>query len=294
MASGDDLMHPEKDAERERSIRRRAASSTDKTDEPAKLPKVEMKVSNADGELIRTQKFAVHQGVNRIVWAMDRDGVRPMPGPLPAELEDGLPGGIEVPAGEYEITLSLSDAEGTPMSSSRRVLVVPDPRSGASTQARLENYRVMRELDAMQEAAVTAVERVVNAQADVATAQALIKQEQESDDSGADSLMQLGKQAAGIQEELVKLENLLRVPPNTRGNVYDDDKSISKISMARYYVGSSKDAPSETAEVYIEQARESLNAAIGTIDNFMNLELQAFRQALAEAGIGLFTRSVDG
>jgi glutamate-1-semialdehyde aminotransferase len=113
-------------------------------------------------------------------------------------------------------------------------------------------------------------------------------------DGLAERVDAIGKQAAGIQEELVKLENLLRVPPNTRGNVYDDDKSISKISMARYYVGSSKDAPSETAEVYIEQARESLNAAIGTIDNFMNLELQAFRQALAEAGIGLFTRSVDG
>ncbi|MCJ7816129.1 MAG: hypothetical protein MUP31_08790, partial [Xanthomonadales bacterium] len=170
MASGEDLSHPDKDAERERSMRQRAATKTDKSDEPVKPPKVEMIVRTPDGELIRARKFAVHQGVNRIVWAMDRDGVRPMPGPDPVDLEDGLPEGIEVPAGEYEVTLSLAAAGGEPATSSRRVTVLPDPRSTAIPQARLENYRVMRELQTMQEAVVTAVERVVHAQEDVATA----------------------------------------------------------------------------------------------------------------------------
>jgi photosystem II stability/assembly factor-like uncharacterized protein len=292
MASGEDLPHSDRVAERERSIRQRATKSTDDSDEPVQAPKVEMTVRTPDGELIRTRKFTVYQGVNRIVWGMDRDGVRPMPGPEPADLEDGLPKGIEVPAGEYQVTLSLAAADGEPVTSTRLVTVLPDPRSTASEQARLENYRVMRALVEMQEATVSAVERVVHAQADVATAQILIKQKQKPGGPADDALNNLGEQAVGIQKGLVELESRLRVPPKTKGYVYDDDKVISKIALAMRYVGSSNDAPSQTADVYIEQARQSMNLAIGAVDQYMNVELPAFRQALSDAGIGLFTRSI--
>jgi hypothetical protein len=293
MASGDDLPLPDKEAEHERLINQRATAPVEDSDDPEKAPKVELTVRTPDGELIRTQRFDVHQGVNRVVWGMNRDGVRPMPKPEPDDLEDGLPGGIEVPAGEYEVTLSLAVADGEPVTSSRLVTVLPDPRSTASPRGRLENYRVMLELKAMQEAAVTAVERVVHAQADVATAQALIKQKQQPGALQEESLKKLGEQAAKIQKELVDLENHVRVPPKTRGYVYDDDKAISKIGMAMHYVGSSDDAPSQTADVYIDLARRSLDEATQAIDLYMNTELPAFRQSLSDAGIGLFTSSIE-
>ncbi len=293
MASGDDLPLPDKEAERKRLISQRAATPAKDSNEPVKAPKVELTVHTTDGELIRTQRFDVHQGINRVVWAMNRDSVRPMPKPEPDDLEDGLPGGIEVPAGEYQVTLSLAVADGDPVTSSRRVTVLPDPRSTATAQGRLENYRVMLELDALQEAAVTAVERVVHAQADVATAQALIKQKQKPGALQEESLEKLGKQAEKIQKDLVELENRLRVPPKTRGYVYDDDKAVSRIGLARYYVSSSQEAPTETAEVYIELARRSLDEAVQAVDQFMNIDLPAFRLSLSDAGIGLFTSSIE-
>ncbi len=293
MANGDDLPLPDKEAERERLIRQRLAAPEEDSDEPVKAPKVELTVRTPDGELIRTQRFDVHQGVNRVVWGMNRDGVRPMPKPEPDDLEDGLPGGIEVPAGEYEVMLSLVVADGEPVTSSRLVTVLPDPRSTASKQARLENYRVMLELEALQKAAVTAVERVVRAQADVATAQALIKQKQQPGALQEESLKKLGERAVKIQEDLLVLENHVRVPPKTRGYVYDDDKAINKIGLAKQYVSSSNDAPSQTADVYIDLARRSLDEAIQSIDQYMNNELPAFRQLLSDAGIGLFTSSIE-
>ncbi|MCJ7815312.1 MAG: hypothetical protein MUP31_04585, partial [Xanthomonadales bacterium] len=108
-----------------------------------------------------------------------------------------------------------------------------------------------------------------------------------------ETLKTLGKQATGIQKDLVKLENRLRVPPKTRGIVYDDDKAMSEIGLAMHYVGSSNDAPSQTADVYIELARQSLDDAIGAVDQFMNVELPAFRQSLSDAGIGLFNSSME-
>jgi hypothetical protein len=162
-----------------------------------------------------------------------------------------------------------------------------------SQQARLENYRVMLELQSMQEATVSAVERVFAARADVTTAQSLIKQKQVPGRPEDETLTALGEQAKAIQKELLELENRLRVPPETRGYVYDDDKAISQVYLAREYVGSSYDAPGQTARVYIEMARATLNEAIAAVDQYMNSNLPAFSQSLSDAGIGLFNRSIN-
>ena len=289
MASGEDLPHPDDKAERERSIRRRSESPAEEDSEKDSAAKVEMTIRDASGELIRTRKLKVHQGVNRIVWGLERDGVRPMPGPEPAELEDGMPDGIEVPAGEYEVTLSLASKDGDPSTSSSTVTVLPDARSPFSAQARQDNYQAMLELREMQEAAVTAVERIFYAQADVATAQILIRQKQKPGAGEDENLIALGEKAGKIQKALTELEKRFRTPPRTRGIVYDDDQVSSKINMAMYYVGSTADVPTETAKIYVDMARRALDKAVKAVDNYMAGELETFSQSLSDSGIGLFT-----
>jgi photosystem II stability/assembly factor-like uncharacterized protein len=293
MASGEDLPHPDDQAERERSIRRRSESPAEEDSEKDSAAKVEMTIRDAGGELIRTRKLKVHQGLNRIVWGMERDGVRPMPGPEPAELEDGMPDGIEVPAGEYEVTLSLASKEGDPSTSSTSVTVLPDARSPISAQARQGNYQALLELMEMQEAAVSAVERIFYAQADVGTAQTLIKQKQKPGAGEDENLKALGEKAGKIQKALTELEKRFRTPPRTKGIVYDDDQVSSKINMAMYYVGSTADVPTDTAKIYVDMARRALDEAVKAVDNYMAGELEAFSQSLSDTGIGLFTDAIQ-
>jgi photosystem II stability/assembly factor-like uncharacterized protein len=293
MASGDDLPHPDQEAERERSISQRSATSSEKDPDEDSTPKVEMTIRDASGNLIRTRKLEVHQGVNRIVWAMKRDGVRPLPGPVPAELEDGLPAGAEVPSGEYEVTLSLASKDGDPATTNASITVLPDPRSRFSAEARKDRYQSMLYIMDMQEAAVTAVERIVHAQADVATAQTLIRQKQKPGANEDQSFTALSEQAEKIQKELLELEKQFRTPPKTRGIVYDNDQVTSRIGMARRYVGSTVDAPTVTAKVYIDLARQSLDDAVKAVDNYMSGELDRFSQSLSDAGIGLFSGSIQ-
>jgi hypothetical protein len=243
--------------------------------------------------LIRSKKFAIHQGVNRIVWDMRRDGVRPMPGPEAAKLDDGLPSGIEILAGEYKVTLSLAREGSEPANTEQIVNVLPDPRSQVSTQARLENYQALLDLEQMQANAVAVVERIVHAQADIATAQTLIKQRQLPGESPNEALKTLAEQAGELHKSLVALENRVRVPPGTRGFVYDDDKAISKIGLAKSFVSSSMDAPTESAHQYMGLAHQSLDDASQAVDQFMKGELADFRASLAESDIGLFTRSIE-
>jgi photosystem II stability/assembly factor-like uncharacterized protein len=293
MASGEDLPHPDDQAERERSIRRRSESPAEEDSEKDSAAKVEMTIRDAGGELIRTRKLKVHQGLNRIVWGMERDGVRPMPGPEPAELEDGMPDGIEVPAGEYEVTLSLASKEGDPSTSSTSVTVLSDARSPISAQARQGNYQALLELMEMQEAAVSAVERIFYAQADVGTAQTLIKQKQKPGAGEDENLKALGEKAGKIQKALTELEKRFRTPPRTKGIVYDDDQVSSKINMAMYYVGSTADVPTDTAKIYVDMARQALDEAVKAVDNYMAGELETFSQSLSDTGIGLFTDALQ-
>jgi len=292
VASGDDLPHPDDELERERKSMQPEASPSDEEDKKDKNPRVEMTIRDAAGTVIRTRKFAVHQGINRIVWDMQRDGIRPMPGPEPADLEDGLPGGPEVLAGDYQLTLSLSVADGETVTSSQSISVLADPRSLFTASAREANYQVRLELMELQEQAVTAVERIAHAQADVTTALELVAQQQQPGAKPDESLKALSEKAREVQKGLTEIEKRFRTPPETKGIVYDDDKAVNQIGLANWYVGSTNDAPTATALLYVEQARLSLDTARVALDRFMKEELEPFRQSLADAGIGLFATSI--
>jgi hypothetical protein len=210
-----------------------------------------------------------------------------MPGPEPNELEDGLPGGPEVPPGQYQLTLSLDSAGSSPAESSVNVNVLADPRSAVTAENRRKNYTTRLELQELAETAVTAVERIQQARTDVETTQKLISaRNRENDD---DVLKTLGEQADEVKKGLDKLEKRFRVPPKTKGVVYNDDKVINRIGMAQYYVGSTWDAPTDTAAVYIEQARATLADARAALNHFMSEDVAAFSKAVDDAGIGLFS-----
>ncbi|MCU0989992.1 MAG: hypothetical protein MUE63_10505, partial [Xanthomonadales bacterium] len=282
MASGDDLPHPDEDAERARVARRQAAAA----------PQADNK--DDSGAVIRRQQFPLRQGINRVVWAMDHDGVRPMPTDDPAAdaaaIEDGLPPGAEVPAGDYEVTLSLAagDGNGEAVTATTRVSVLPDPRSDISAAARLSNYQALLELQALQEQAVTAVERIARARADITTVRALLERHEQPGGALPETLQALNERAGAVGQRLDELEQRFRTPPKTRGIVYDDDKVATRIGLAMGYVGSSRDAPTPTAEVYVQAARQALAAATAELERFAESELADFGQAVSAAGIGLF------
>ena len=308
VAAGRDLPHPDETADRERRIARRLEAAAqvleedvgaeeegtereedDDTDAPADEeqerkdedePKVEVKVATADGDVIRTFRAPLQQGLNRVVWSMTRDGVRPMPGPEPAELEDGLPEGLEVPPGEYQLTLSFDGMEQT-----RTVEVLADPRSPYGVDAQRENYEAQLALQRMIETTVTAVERIVHARDDIDTLVALIDQRASGDDSEA--MKELKRRAQRVSKGLTELEERFRVPPKTTGIVYDDDKVISRIYSAAGYVDSTKAAPTRTYETWRRIAEASLRDAVYDLNAYLEDEVTPLRAAVTDAGIGL-------
>jgi len=59
--------------------------------------------------------------------------------------------------------------------------------------------------------------------------------------------------------------------------------------MAAYYVGTTPGAPTATAQVYMDQARQALAQGVTAVNDFMTGDIAALRAAAATASIGLLS-----
>ncbi|MDX1460713.1 MAG: hypothetical protein R3348_06605 [Xanthomonadales bacterium] len=287
IASGDDLRHPNEDAERARKAARRdSAADEEESDADTKPGKLSVTVRDSDGEVVRRFTSTAQQGINRITWNMTSDGVRNPPSPdHPLEEDSGdLPDGVEVVPGRYTIELQLAD-----VSSSIEAEVLADPRTQLSAEQHAARYAAQQSLLNLEEQWVEALERIDGTRKDIGTLFRLMGKP-EKDDLYAD----LRKQAKQVRKGLNELEAQFRVPPRTTGIVYDDDKISQKIAMAQFYVGSSSRGPSPTAQVYVEQAQRAVREGLESLDSYMSKEVAGLRAAVATAGLGLFSSADPG
>lgn len=288
MASGKDLPHPDEKADRQRRIDLRAESKAEdeaekdaekgsdkKEKKDKKDPKIELKVYNSNDELIRTQKVKVHQGINRIVWNLSRDGVRPAPDPKAKPMEDGLPSGPHVPQGEYKLVLTLGDQEVSGMAK-----VKPDLDSPYSAGDQQLQYAARMELLELKEQATTILEEIVYARDDVDVVLALLKR------SGVKN-EEIEKQGKALKKSLSEAEKWFRAPLKTKGILYRDDKLLTIISRADFMASSSFDRPSPAVMAYAKQAEEGLKVRQEKWSALKSGELVDFQKAVEEAGVGL-------
>jgi len=293
LASGQDLPHPDEEKERARRIAERAkqkppAEGEEKAEDKPKDPKVTVTVADGSGAVIRTFKADLQQGINRIVWDMTADGVQP---PAPAEpSEDGtLPSGLEVLPGRYTLTLAF---DGQTQSIAAQVL--PDPRENVPAEARAANHAALREVEALQKAAYASIERLLAAGRDLDTAMGLIAAAEQAAGplkEGAESPYKaLKEQGEALKKKLKETEERFRDPPKTKGIPYSDEKVLSRIGAAAFYVGSTYAAPSDAARKEIALARATLERELASVNALLSQDVAALRATMQQAGFGLFAQ----
>ena len=286
VATGKDLPHPDAMEEKQRKIDQRKATATttekqtpaDMDEKDSKPPKLSVTVKNHNGETIRSYKTDVQQGINRLIWGMQGDGIRPVSPGAHYNPDDGLPAGPAVLPGRYEISIELGDT-----SSSAPVEVLKDPRSPYSMEELEANYSKRMVLMALRDSSNKALRQILAARDDVGVINKLISRRLEQEES--DDLETLKKQASEVKKGLDELEKLYRTPENTTGITYSGDTVNSKLGNAAYYVGSGDGTPSPTSEVFVEMAKSSLAAATLRVNDFMADELMTFRESVNKAGI---------
>jgi len=295
MASGQDLPHPDEDAERERKILQRESDEGDDEEEDGgeedgemeDEPKVTVTVKDASGKVIRTFREAVTQGINRVSWDMRGDGARALPGPEPQDYKDGLPAGPEVPPGRYSITLALDHPDSQATVASIDVQTVADPRSLHSQADIEQNYAARLKLLEVEKSVVRSVETIVRAREDIDTITRLISARQGADED--EELTALNEQASVVKERLDEVEKLFRVPPETKGITWREGNAVYQLGLAQGYVASTYDAPSAAAKTYIRVAQKWIDEGMSALNELLGGELNDLRQAVDAAGIGLLS-----
>ncbi len=288
MMSGDDLAHPDADKDRARRIALRAAASDDDdsddgedAEENGKDEKITVTVRDATGAVIRTFKAPVQQGINRVVWGQEVDGARKMPGGNgDQKADDQLPAGPEVVPGTYQVTLKYGDAEA-----SAEARVLADPRYDVSDQDRRKNFAYRQRLEVLTGVMVDAVERLVDARADIDVIAALARKAAPEDAGDDDPHAALGKEAKELQEKLEAIEERIRTLPDTKGNIYNDDKVNALIGTAQFYLGRSFDAPSPAALAYAAAAERALEEAVSEVNAVFAGDVAAFREQANAMGL---------
>ncbi|MEO0612035.1 MAG: hypothetical protein AAFY83_01785, partial [Pseudomonadota bacterium] len=265
-------------------------TSDDDAETPGDKPvKATITVKDKDGTIIRTFKHDVHQGINRVAWNLRRDGVMPAPpGKAP---EDGtFPAGPEVLPGAYKIEIALEEENA-----SADIRVNADPRSPYDDEARAANYAMVMKAQTMAGTVNDALRQLVDIRDDVSTLTAMIDDHRDRHDIDEDDeshpVNGVAMKADTLREALTSLEETFRVPPDTKGIVYDDDKISSKLGTAQFYLFSGQGKPSPAAEQAMGEADKALKEGLATLNTLVTEDMAALRDAAREANLTLFSQT---
>jgi photosystem II stability/assembly factor-like uncharacterized protein len=270
---------PRHDAEGERGRSGRGDGGEGKMD--GKEPEVEIHITDADGEVLRTLDGPAKLGVNRAVWDLRRDAFQEPPGDPAFRWRPSR--GVEVPPGIYGVTVKFEGHEGH-----GEVKVVADPRFAISTGSRLMNYEAQLEAGRIQEVVTEAVERIQQTRTDIDAV--LAKQADREDDSAdeaADSASdELEEAAKELKRDLKELEKRLWRRPDTKG-IPADTEVLSRLERVQFFLSSSWDRPTAAQETYLRQTADLLEEVLADYNRFFEEEVAAFRRQVREQEIVL-------
>ncbi len=271
-------------------VRGRPSAEEGGADGKDKEPKVEIRIADAAGKLVRKIEGPAKLGLNRAAWDFGRDSFRRPPLGERGGFFQRDSGPVVAP-GTYTVTVKFRDKEAK-----QTLQVVADPalaNTDADWQAR--EAAVVR-AGALQNAVADAISRLAAAKDDVKVVLAKLearKKEREKTDAGAakdgeDPDKPLAQAARDLQKKLSAMERRLYVPPDTKG-IVEDETPWNKASDVGRAFESTWSKPSPTTLDDLEEAETTVKTVLADFNKLFAEDVAAFRQKVAEAGIGLLS-----
>ena len=296
MASGDFLDHPDAEKHKAQQITKRKnkakqaqskkAKSKDKAD--TKLSnKARVEVRDGNGKLVRTFTTQLQQGVNRIIWGLESDGAKRMPGNEPKEDKDILPGGYQVVPGQYQIKVTLNEKVITADAN-----VLADPRYQVTKAELQENFDMLSEVTQLKSLLSDAATVLTVSKKDIelikSVAQtALDKIKGDKKEHVATAIVE---SSDALLKQIKALDESLRSQPKTKGIVDDSFRVSSHIGTAEWYIGTAYGKPSPTAKAYLDIAKEKLKIGVNNVNDFLNKDVAQLKEVFATSGLSLLSQ----
>ncbi|HSR66305.1 MAG TPA: hypothetical protein VLU25_00060 [Acidobacteriota bacterium] len=243
---------------------------------------VKVEILDADGNVIRTTFGPAEEGLNRMVWGLERKGVR-----LPGRGRRGFggggggrnrePGGPEVLPGTYTVRISHQDRQAE-----QRVTVLPDPRVDIPPEDMEAKDEMIRELLEVGQNIADQHERLEEAEKTNGRIAELISN---LDNKAHREALQ--KKSKEVGDKLGELKKIF-VPEDVQGIRRDPEMLLSRYFRASSYVNASWEAPNDNARIAMRQLKGRVAEMQSQVDEFFDGPWAEFKKLVEERRPPLF------
>jgi photosystem II stability/assembly factor-like uncharacterized protein len=232
-----------------------------------------VRIYNSGNELIRTMRWGVDSGFNKMYWGMEEKGFRQAGSakPLPGAPE---PGGFTVLPGRYKLVITYAKA-----SDSTFITVKDDPRLGNRNDIKLAQRnmydRLKKSSDKLNAGTdqLTESEEVLNK---------MLAQLKGLEGKEIDSLR---RSTTKMQDEIKSIRELISGKTSTAQGISRSPFEVtvmSTLQIAQQSIGSKMVVPGRQVEILVENAEKAVNDMTEKINNFYSGSWKKYR-SLAEA-----------
>lgn len=237
-----------------------------------------VRIYNSGNELIRTLRWAVDSGFNRMYWGMEEKGFRQpgSPKPQPGAPE---PGGQQVLPGTYKLVMTYARA-----TDSSFITIKDDPRLGNRNDIKLAQRIMSERLRKSSDKLTAGMDQLSESEEVLTKMQAQLKGLEGKE---VDSLR---KSTTKMQDEIKTIREFISGKSTTvQGIAAGPEKSVMiSLQQAQQSIGSKMVAPGTQPEILVGNAEKAVKEALDKINDFYSTKWSAYRQQAEATKVNLF------
>jgi hypothetical protein len=240
---------------------------------------VNVRIYNAERQLIRSLRWNVDTGFNRLYWGMEEKGYR-MPGspkPQPGAQE---PGGAQVLPGTYKIVMTYAG-----QMDSTTIQIKDDPRLGNRNEIKLAQRTALDRIRKAGAKLTEGMDRLTEAEE---VCNKIIAQLKGVEGKPADSLR---KTSNAILDEIKKIRENINGKTSDKQGITRSPFEVTVMNQwqtAMQSINAKMMAPGAQEAKLIQNAEEAVRTIIGTINTLFTGKWVEYRKQVEETKVNLF------
>jgi photosystem II stability/assembly factor-like uncharacterized protein len=238
-----------------------------------------VRIYNSENQLIRTLRWAIDSGFNRMYWGMEEKGFRQpgSPKPTPGSPE---PGGFQVLPGTYKLVMTYARTSDSTM-----ITVKDDPRLGNRNDIKMAQRKLFGRLRASADKLTEGMDRLTEAEEVCTKMTAQLKGIEGKD---ADSLR---KMTTKMTDEIKSIREFISGKTSDKQGISRspfDVTVMTQAQAAQQSIASKMVAPGVTEEKMVENAEKAIGNAVQKINTFFDGKWKDYRQQVEGTKVNLF------
>lgn len=238
----------------------------DDKDKKSKKAKIKVQVFDESGNLVRNFSRNTEEGLNKIRWGLETNGVR-FPSRREVKDDDDLPGGPSVLPGRYKMLFEYEKFKD-----SIWVNVRKDPRSEISMTEMQAIRNQQKNISELTGKATDAFDKIKEAYQTIDIVDKMLVNQPDSIQKEFKALHK--KLKAGLDT----LSNLFMAPENQKGIQRNPDELNSVLRGAGQYIGSSWESPGSNAMLAYTKAALKTSEVLTAVNAFINGDWAEYRK----------------